>query len=112
MTSQFFNIHTKDHKNLMFQAPYALLDVDENQQYFTQTYTVGLRNDNVILDGLAVWDLSKDGFAYRQRITFSAMGNQLIPRIEIGIFDGKTEEGLLALYKDSDYAEFSLTYQF
>ena len=40
------------------------------------------------------------------------MGNQLIPRIEIGIFDGKTEEGLLALYKDSDYAEFSLTYQF
>lgn len=112
VTTQFFNIHTKDHKNLMFQAPYALLDVDENQQYFTQTYTVGLRNDNVILDGLAVWDLSKDGFAYRQRITFSAMGNQLIPRIEIGIFDGKTEEGLLALYKDSDYAEFSLTYQF
>ena len=112
VTSQFFNIHTKDHENLMFQAPYALLDVDENQQYFTQTYTVGLRNDNVILDGLAVWDLSKDGFAYRQRVTFSAMGNQLIPRIEIGIFDGKTEEGLLALYKDSDYAEFSLTYQF
>ena len=112
VTSQFFNIHTKDHEDLMFQAPYALLDVDENQQYFTQTYTVGLRNDNVILDGLAVWDLSKDGFAYRQRITFSAMGNQLIPRIEIGIFDGKTEEGLLALYKDSDYAEFSLTYQF
>ena len=112
VTSQFFNIHTKDHKNLMFQAPYALLDVDENQQYFTQTYTVGLRNDNIILDGLAVWDLSKDGFAYRQRVTFSAMGNQLIPRIEIGIFDGETEEGLLALYKDSDYAEFSLTYQF
>ena len=112
VTSQFFNIHTKDHENLMFQAPYALLDVDENQQYFTQTYTVGLRNDNIILDGLAVWDLSKDGFAYRQRVTFSAMGNQLIPRIEIGIFDGETEEGLLALYKDSDYAEFSLTYQF
>ena len=112
VTSQFFNIKTKDHKNLMFQAPYALLDVEENQQYFTQTYTFGLRNDNVILDGLAVWDLSKDGFAYRQRVTFSAMGNQLIPRIEIGTFDGDTEEGLLALYKDSDYVEFSLTYQF
>lgn len=112
VTSQFFNIHTKDHEDLMFQAPYALLDVDENQQYFTQTYTVGLRNDNIILDGLAVWDLSKDGFAYRQRITFSAMGNKLIPRIEIGIFEGKKEEGLLALYRDSDYAEFSLTYQF
>ncbi len=112
VTSQFFNIKTKDHKNLMFQAPYALLDVEENQQYFTQTYTLGLRNDNVILDGLAVWDLSKDGFAYRQRVTFSAMGNKLIPRIEIGTFDGDTEEGLLALYKDSDYVEFSLTYQF
>ena len=112
VTSQFFNIKTKDHKNLMFQAPYALLDVEENQQYFTQTYTFGLRNDNVILDGLAVWDLSKHGFAYRQRVTFSAMGNKLIPRIEIGTFDGDTEEGLLALYKDSDYVEFSLTYQF
>ena len=112
VTSQFFNIKTKDHKNLMFQAPYALLDVEENQQYFTQTYSFGLRNDNVILDGLAVWDLSKDGFAYRQRVTFSAMGNKLIPRIEIGTFDGDTEEGLLALYKDSDYVEFSLTYQF
>ena len=112
VTSQFFNIKTKDHKNLMFQAPYALLDVEENQQYFTQTYTFGLRNDNIILDGLAVWDLSKDGFAYRQRVTFSAMGNKLIPRIEIGTFDGDTEEGLLALYKDSDYVEFSLTYQF
>ena len=112
VTAQFFNIHTKDHENLMFQAPYALLDVEDNQQYATFTYTFGLRNDNVILDGLAVWDLSKDGFAYRQRVTFSAMGNKLIPRIEIGTFDGDTEEGLLALYKDSDYVEFSLTYQF
>ena len=112
VTSQFFNIKTKDHKNLMFQAPYALLDVEENQQYFTQTYSFGLRNDNVILDGLAVWDLSKDGFAYRQRVTFSTLGNKLIPRIEIGIFDGDTEEGLLAFYKNSDYVEFSLTYQF
>ncbi len=112
ITSQFFNIKTKDHKNLMFQAPYAMLDVEENQQYFTQTYTFGLRNDNVILDGLAVWDLSKDSFAYRQRFTFSALGNKLIPRIEVGIFDGDEEEGLLALYRQSDYVEFSLTYQF
>ena len=112
VTAQFFNIHTKDHENLMFQAPYALLDVEDNQQYFTQTYTFGLRNDNIILDGLAVWDLSKDGFAYRQRVTFSTLGNKLIPRIEIGIFDGDTEEGLLAFYKNSDYVEFSLTYQF
>ena len=112
VTAQFFNIHTKDHENLMFQAPYALLDVEDNQQYATFTYTFGLRNDNVILDGLAVWDLSKDGFAYRQRVTFSTLGNKLIPRIEIGTFDGDTEEGLLALYKDSDYVEFSLTYQF
>ena len=112
VTAQFFNIHTKDHENLMFQAPYALLDVEDNQQYATFTYTFGLRNDNVILDGLAVWDLSKDGFAYRQRVTFSTLGNKLIPRIEIGIFDGDTEEGLLAFYKNSDYVEFSLTYQF
>ena len=112
VTAQFFNIHTKDHENLMFQAPYALLDVEDNQQYATLTYTFGLRNDNVILDGLAVWDLSKDGFAYRQRVTFSTLGNKLIPRIEIGIFDGDTEEGLLAFYKNSDYVEFSLTYQF
>ena len=112
VTAQFFNIRTKDHENLMFQAPYALLDVEDNQQYATFTYTFGLRNDNVILDGLAVWDLSKDGFAYRQRVTFSTLGNKLIPRIEIGIFDGDTEEGLLAFYKNSDYVEFSLTYQF
>ena len=112
VTAQFFNIHTKDHENLMFQAPYALLDVEDNQQYATFTYTFGLRNDNVILDGLAVWDLSKDGFAYRQRVTFSTLGNKLIPRIEIGTFNGDTEEGLLAFYKDSDYVEFSLTYQF
>jgi len=112
VTAQFFNIHTKDHENLMFQAPYALLDVEDNQQYATFTYTFGLRNDNIILDGLAVWDLSKDGFAYRQRVTFSTLGNKLIPRIEIGIFDGDTEEGLLAFYKNSDYVEFSLTYQF
>ena len=112
VTAQFFNIHTKDHENLMFQAPYALLDVEDNQQYATFTYTFGLLNDNVILDGLAVWDLSKDGFAYRQRVTFSTLGNKFIPRIEIGIFDGDTEEGLLAFYKNSDYVEFSLTYQF
>jgi len=112
VTAQFFNIHTKDHENLMFQAPYALLDVEDNQQYATFTYTFGLRNDNVILDGLAVWDLSKNGFAYRQRVTFSTLGNKLIPRIEIGTFNGDTEEGLLAFYKDSDYVEFSLTYQF
>ena len=112
VTAQFFNIHTKDHENLMFQAPYALLDVEDNQQYATFTYTFGLRNDNVILDGLAVWDLSKNGFAYRQRVTFSTLGNKLIPRIEIGTFNGDTEEGLLAFYKNSDYVEFSLTYQF
>ena len=112
ITSQFFNIHTKEHENLMFQAPYALLQVEENQQYFTQTYTLGLLNDNVILDGLAVWDLSNDSSAFRQRITFSAMGNKLIPRIEVGIFDGEEEAGLLAFYRQSDYVELSLTYQF
>lgn len=111
-TTQFFNIHTKDHENLMFQAPYALLDVEENQQYFSQTYSVGLMNDKVSLDGLAIWDLSKGGFAYRQRINFSAMQNKLTPRIEIGTFAGNTEGGLLALYKQSDYVEFSLSYQF
>ena len=40
------------------------------------------------------------------------MGNKLIPRIEVGIFDGDEEAGLLALYRQSDYVEFSLTYQF
>jgi len=112
MTSQFFNIHTKDHENLMFQAPYAFLDVEENQQYFTQTYSFGLLNDKITLDGLAVWDLSKGGFAYRQRVTFSTLGNTVIPRIEIGTFSGREEGGLLALYKQSDYVEFSITYQF
>ena len=112
VTSQFFNIHTKDHENLMFQAPYAFLDVEENQQYFTQTYSFGLLNDIITLDGLAVWDLSKGGFAYRQRVTFSTLGNKVIPRIEIGTFSGREEGGLLALYKQSDYVEFSITYQF
>jgi hypothetical protein len=112
LTSQFFNIHTKDHENLLFQAPYALLDVEKNQQYFTQTYAIGLFNDRVTLGGLAIWDLSKDAFAYRQRVDFPSFQNKLLTRLEIGTFSGETEGGLLALYENSDYVELSLTYQF
>jgi hypothetical protein len=112
LTSQFFNIHTKDHDDLLFQAPYALLDVEKNQQYFTQTYAIGLFNDRVTLGGLAIWDLSKDAFAYRQRVDFPAFQNKLLTRLEIGTFSGETEGGLLALYENSDYVELSLTYQF
>ncbi|MFT6437904.1 MAG: hypothetical protein ACJAVI_005986 [Candidatus Azotimanducaceae bacterium] len=112
LTSQFFNIHTKDHENLLFQAPYALLDVKNNQQYFTQTYAIGLFNDRVTLGGLAIWDLSKDAFSYRQRVDFPAFQNKLLTRLEIGTFSGETEGGLLALYENSDYVELSFTYQF
>ena len=112
VTSQFFNIHTKDHEGLLFQAPYALLDVDENQQYFTQTYAIGLFNEKLTLGGLAIWDLSKHAFAYRQRVDYAALQNKVLARMEIGTFSGDTEDGLLALYKQSDYVEFSLTYQF
>jgi hypothetical protein len=112
VTSQFFNIHTQDHKDLLFQAPYSLLDVEEDQQYFTQTYAIGLLNDKVTLGGLAIWDISKDAFAYRQRVDYAAFQNTVLTRIEIGTFTGDTEEGLLALYKQSDYVELSLSYQF
>jgi hypothetical protein len=112
VTSQFFNIHTEDHDNLLFQAPYALLDVEENQQYFTQTYAIGLFNEKLTLGGLAIWDLSKNAFAYRQRVDYSALQNRVLARMEIGTFSGDTEDGLLALYKQSDYVELSLTYQF
>lgn len=112
LTSQFFNIHTKDHKNLLFQAPYVMLEVEKNQQYFTQTYAIGLFNDRVTLGGLAIWDLSNDAFSYRQRVDYPAFQNKLLSRIEIGTFSGDTEGGLLAFYENSDYVELSLTYQF
>ncbi|MFT5334099.1 MAG: hypothetical protein ACI9GB_002006 [Halioglobus sp.] len=112
VTSQFFNIHTDDNEGLLFQAPYALLEVKENQQYFTQTYAIGLLNDKVTLGGLAIWDISQDAFAYRQRVDYAALQNSLLARVEVGTFTGDTEGGLLALYKQSDYVEFSLTYQF
>ena len=69
-------------------------------------------NDKVILDGLAIWDIDKGGVAYRQRIDFSMAGNQLKPRIELGHFSGNPEQGLIGLYRKSDYVEFSITYQF
>lgn len=112
MTTQFFEIHTEDADGLLFQAPYALTNVEENQEFITQTYTKGFLNDKVTLDGLAIWDMDKGGVAIRQRIDFSVGGGNWKPRIEVGYFSGKDEQGLLGLYNKSDYVEFSLTYQF
>jgi len=112
MTTQFFNIHTEDADGLLFQAPYALTEVEMNQQYMSQTYTIGLFNDKLILDGLLLLDLSKGGVAYRQRIDYSMFANQLLARLELGHFSSDPEQGLLGLYRKSDYVELSLTYQF
>ena len=112
MTTQFFEIYTEDADGLLFQAPYALTNVEEHQEFLTQTYSKGLFNDKVILDGLAIWDMDKGGVAFRQRIDFAVGGGSWKPRIELGYFGGKEEQGLLGLYKNSDYVEFSLTYQF
>ncbi|WP_291075499.1 hypothetical protein [Hyphomonas sp.] len=111
-TTQFFAIHTEDADGLLYQAPYALTNVEDTQEFMTQTYSVGLFNDQVLLDGLAIWDMDKGGVAYRQRIDFTAAAGKLKPRIEFGLFNGKDEQGLLGLYRASDYVEFSLTYQF
>ena len=112
ITTQFFNIYTEDSEGLTFQSPYVLTNVEKHQQFLTQTYSMGLFNDKLILDGLAVWDIDKGGVAYRQRFDFATFGPQWKPRIEIGHFSGNPEQGLLAVWRKSDYVEFSLTYQF
>lgn len=112
LTSQFFDIHTNNPENLLAQAPYAFDFVKKDQKYFTQTWTLPIMNQSVVLDGLFIWDASKHGYAYRQRIDFSMMGGQLKPRIELGYFDGKSQAGLLGYMKNADYLEFSVAYQF
>ena len=112
ITSQFFNIITFNHKNLLFQAPYAFNKIPADQKFFTQTWTLPLRNQSITLDGLLIWDIDKHGLAYRQRVEFTAMGGHLKPRLEYGYFSGRSEQGLIGIYRQSDYVEVSLAYQF
>lgn len=112
MTTQFFNIHTEDPDNLLYQAPYAFEFVDEDHNYFTQTWSLPLRNQTITLDGLLVYDIDKQGVAYRQRAELATFGGRLKPRLEYGYFDGDNERGLLGYFQNSDYLEFSLAYQF
>lgn len=112
ITTQFFNIHTSKSRDLLAQAPYAFNFVEKNQQFITQTWTLPLKNESIIFDGLLIWDIDKHALAYRQRIDFVAMGGRLKPRIEYAHFSGRSEQGIVGVYKNADYLEFSLAYQF
>lgn len=112
ITSQFFNIHTEDGEDLLWQAPYTLTTWEDNWNYFTQTWNLPLMDEKLTLDGLFIWDIDKKGLAYRQRIEYAMMGGQLKPRLEWGYFDGHQEEGLLGTFGNSDYVELSIGFQF
>lgn len=112
LTSQFFDIHTHNANNLLFQAPYAFNFVHADQKYFSQTWSMPILNQSVTLDGLFLSDISNHGVAYRQRIDFTTFGGRFKPRIEYGYFNAPVERGLFAVFRNSQYLELSATYQF
>lgn len=111
---QYFNIHTDDPDDLLFQAPYSAVDskIHKNQNYFTFLWSFGLMNEQLFLEGLSIYDPDNKGSSYRQRVDFNFFGDRLRPRLEWITFSGKREQGVLGLFKQSDIVELSLTYQF
>jgi hypothetical protein len=107
VTAQFFNIHTDNPKGLLFQSPYAFNYIEKDQQFVTATWTLPLDNQSITFDGLLIWDVDKHGLAYRQRLEFSMMGGRFKPRIEYAHFGGRAEDGILGVYRNADYIDFS-----
>ncbi|NOZ65412.1 MAG: hypothetical protein GXP00_02765 [Alphaproteobacteria bacterium] len=113
-SAQFFNIHTNNSDNLLYQAPYAAIDsrVNKNQQFATLLWNFALYKEKLFIEGLSVWDISFKGFTHRQRIDFNFFGDTFRPRLEWIHVSGKKEQGLLGFFKNSDIIEASLTVQF
>jgi hypothetical protein len=57
-------------------------------------------------------DFDNDGWVYRQRLDVQLFGDNWRPRIEMIHFSGDRETAPAGLFQDSDFVEFSLTYQF
>ena len=109
---QLFTIVTENGNNLLLQAPYAFTKVRDVQNFGTFLWSVDILNDRVFLEGLSIWDMRREGFVHRQRIDFRYFGDRFIPRIEWMHFSGDREDGVLGLFRDRDFVEFQLTFQF
>lgn len=110
---QFFNIYTKKAKEgLLAQAPYAYTEVVKNQQYITFLWNAPIMGERLVLEGLLIKDLDKTGYFYRQRADFNFWGAQWRPRIEWMHFSGVAESAPYGIFKNSDFVEVSVTYQF
>lgn len=110
---QFFNIYTKDADDgLLAQAPYAYTEVEKNQQYVTFLWNAPIMGERLVLEGLLIKDLDNSGYFYRQRVDFQFFGNKWRPRLEWMHFDGERESAPYGIFRNSDFVELSLTYQF
>lgn len=110
---QFFNIYTKDADDrLLAQAPYSYTEVEKNQQYTTFLWNAPIMGERLVLEGLLIKDLDNRGYFYRQRVDFQFWGNKWRPRLEWMHFDGERESAPYGIFRNSDFVELSLTYQF
>jgi len=111
---QFFDIHTNNSKDLLFQAPYAAYGsrVHQDQKYATFLWNFSLFKEKLFIEGLSVWDISYHAFTHRQRVDFNFFGNAYRPRLEWIHVSGSREQGIVGLFGKSDIVEASLTLQF
>jgi hypothetical protein len=109
---QFFNIHTQGEENLMAQAPYGNSLVEKNQNFATFLWSAPLNHQKLVLEGLYIRNIDGHGTAYRQRIDFNYFGPKWRPRLEVQVFDGTPEVAPVGLFRDKDFIEFSIAYQF
>ena len=109
---QFFNFHTFDSANLMYQAPYAQTPVHANQMFVTGYWNMLVDNEQLVFEGLAAYDINNSGFAYRQRVDFNYFGDSIRPRLEYIHVNARNGVGPFGFINDADIIEFSLTYQF
>lgn len=109
---QFFNFHTFNSANLMYQAPYAQTPVHANQQFATAFWNAQFDNEQLVFEGLAAYDINNRGFAYRQRVDFNYFGDSIRPRLEYIHVNARNGVGPFGFINDADILEVSLTYQF
>lgn len=110
---QLFDIYTHDaDKGLLAQAPYALDEVSDHQNYMTFLWSLPLDSQRLIIEGLVIEDFTNDATLYRQRIDFNYFGDSWRPRLEWLHLSGDAESPPIGMYDHSDYVELSLTYQF
>lgn len=111
---QFFNVHTQGERDILFQAPYSAKDsrINKNQQYLSFLWSTEFFNDQLVLEGLTLYDISYEGFSHRQRLDFNFFGDRIRPRLEWITFSAEREQGLLGLFDHSDIVEASVAIQF